>query len=77
MAAVLLWLGRRNLFTGQLIKLYLITYLLFRFATEFIRPEMKLWFGLTGYQWAAAAMLPIFVALWIRDRRSSGSTVNV
>jgi phosphatidylglycerol:prolipoprotein diacylglycerol transferase len=68
-AAVLFELQSRGLLRGQLIKLYIISYLAYRFLTEFIRPEARLWGGLTGYQWAAAALVPVFVWLWVRDRR--------
>ncbi len=66
-ACVLAALKRRGLFKNQLIKLYILAYLNYRFATEFIRPEPVLAFGLTGYQWAALALMPVFAALWIRD----------
>ncbi len=55
---------------GQLIKLYFIMYFVFRFFTEFIRPEPKFWLDLTGYQWSAMAFVPLFVALWIVDQRT-------
>jgi hypothetical protein len=55
------------LFRGQLIKLYILCYLAYRFGTELIRPEPRLWLGLTGYQWAALALAPVFVWLWRRD----------
>lgn len=67
-AAGLIWAGRRGLFTGQRVKLYIMAYLLYRFLTEFIRPEPELWGGLTGYQWAALLLLPLFAGLWWRDR---------
>lgn len=66
-AVVLALLLRHRLLSGQLIKLYFITYFAYRFATEFIRPEPRLWFDLTGYQWAALAFIPVFVALWHQD----------
>lgn len=69
-AAILAQLQAQGMFRGQLIKLYIIAYLLYRFATEFIRPELKLWLDLTAYQWAAIAFLPVFVGLWVRDRRT-------
>jgi phosphatidylglycerol:prolipoprotein diacylglycerol transferase len=69
-AVLLFWFGRRGWFRSQLIKLYLIAYLVYRFLTELIRPEPQLWLGLTGYQWAALAMLPLFAWLWLRDRRA-------
>jgi phosphatidylglycerol---prolipoprotein diacylglyceryl transferase len=68
-ACLLAWLRRQGLFRGQLIKLYIISYLAYRFSTEFIRPEVRMWQGLTGYQWAALVMIPVFVALWIKDRK--------
>ena len=64
-------LRRRGLFRGQLIKVYILAYLVYRFATEFIRPEARLWQGLTGYQWAALALIPLFLWLWRRDREAA------
>jgi phosphatidylglycerol:prolipoprotein diacylglycerol transferase len=64
----LAWLRRRGLFRGQLIKLYIIAYLVYRFFTEYLRPEPVIGLGWTGYQWATLALLPIFAWLWIRDR---------
>lgn len=70
MAGLLYWFQRRGWFRGQLIKLYLMAYLVYRFLTEFIRPEPRIWLGLTGYQWAALALLPLFAWLWVRDNRA-------
>ncbi len=69
-ACVLAWLARRGMFRNQLLKLYIITYLVFRFFTEFIRPEPQVMWGLTIYQWAALVWLPLFVWLWRRDARA-------
>ena len=69
-AAVVLWrLRATGRFHGQLIKVYFFAYFAYRFSTEFIRPEAELWAGLTGYQWACLALVPVFAALWIRDAR--------
>src|SRR5262245_14791177 len=65
------WLQHRGRFRGQLIKLYILAYLIYRFFTEFIRPEPVLGAGLTGYQWAVLGLVPCFVVLWIRDARSA------
>ena len=67
LAIVLAILQRRGMFRGQLIKLYIIAYLIYRFATEFLRPEPVLALGLTGYQWACLALVPAFALLWARD----------
>jgi phosphatidylglycerol:prolipoprotein diacylglycerol transferase len=66
----LAWLQGRGLLHGQLIKLYLLVYLVYRFATEFVRPEPVIALGLTGYQWACLALMPVFGFLWARDARS-------
>jgi phosphatidylglycerol:prolipoprotein diacylglycerol transferase len=71
MAAVLFALQQRGLLRGQLIKLYILTYLAYRFLTEFIRPEPRLLLGLTGYQWTAIAIAPLFVWLWWKDAKAA------
>jgi phosphatidylglycerol:prolipoprotein diacylglycerol transferase len=69
LAGVLWWSLRRGWFARQLIKLYLLAYLVFRFGTEFIRPEPIFGGGLTGYQWACLVLLGLFGWLWWRDAR--------
>lgn len=66
-AACLAVLRHEGLFRGQLIKLYFLVYFAYRFATEFLRPEPRLWGGLTGYQWTSLAMIPLFALLWWHD----------
>jgi phosphatidylglycerol:prolipoprotein diacylglycerol transferase len=73
-ALVLAALLRRRLLRGQLIKLYILAYLTYRFLTEFIRPEPILGLGLTGYQWATLALMPPFALLWVQDQRRIGSS---
>ena len=67
MALILAWMRSRGLLRGQLIKLYIIAYLVYRFFTEFLRPEPQIFAGLTGYQWASIAFVPVFAGLWVRD----------
>jgi phosphatidylglycerol:prolipoprotein diacylglycerol transferase len=75
-AAAVLWrLQQRGVFRGQLIKAYILAYLTYRFATEFIRPEARLWGGLTGYQWACLALAPLFAGLWIRDAQPTAQAL--
>jgi hypothetical protein len=63
-AAVILYqFQRRGILRGHLIRVYFVAYFIYRFATEFIRPEERLWLGLTGYQLASLALIPFF-ALW-------------
>ena len=77
MAGMLLALQRHGLVRGQLVKLYILAYLAYRFVTELIRPEPRLLLGLTGYQWAALVLAPLFAWLWWRDATAAtGSAVG-
>lgn len=67
MAGLLACLQRQGWFRGQLVKLYIMAYLVYRLASEFIRPEPQLLGGLTAYQWFALAALPCFALLWWND----------
>jgi phosphatidylglycerol:prolipoprotein diacylglycerol transferase len=71
MAWVLLVLTLRDALPGQRLKLYLIAYGLYRFATEYIRPEPAWWLGLTFYQWAALALVAGLALQWLVDRRAA------
>lgn len=65
LAAIFLWqCERRGWFDQQRIKLYILAYLTYRFFSEYLRPEPQVGIGLTAYQWASLALLPIFIALW-------------
>ena len=70
MALVLIWLTVRGLLSRQRLKLYLIAYGVFRFLTEFIRPEPVYWTGLTFYQWASLALIVGLALQWAADRRA-------
>ncbi|MCC6510377.1 MAG: prolipoprotein diacylglyceryl transferase [Pirellulaceae bacterium] len=67
MAAVLSWLKFHGLGRGQLVKLYIVAYLIYRWLSEFIRPEPDWWLGLTGYQWFAMLVAPVFMLLAWHD----------
>lgn len=69
MAAILLRLERKQLLPRQRFKFYLLTYCGYRFLTEFIRPEPRLFAGLTAYQWGVAAAVPVLLWLWRVDAR--------
>lgn len=68
-AAILWYLERRKLLERQRLKLYILAYLAYRFVTEFIRPEAKVFAALTAYQWLALVLVPIFIALWYYDQK--------
>lgn len=68
-AVALAFCERRGWFIGQRFKLYLISYLIYRFLSETIRPEPIMAGGLTGYQWACLGLIPPFLGLWWGDAR--------
>jgi prolipoprotein diacylglyceryltransferase len=69
MAGVLIVLTVRDRLAGHRLQLYLIAYGLFRFATEFIRPEPEYTLGLTYYQWASAVLAAGLAAQWLWEAR--------
>ena len=71
--ALCLW---RDAFRSHRLKLYLIAYGVFRFLTEFIRPEPAWWLGLTFYQWASLALAAGLAVQWRVDRRGQPLTAG-
>jgi phosphatidylglycerol:prolipoprotein diacylglycerol transferase len=70
MAGILLLMLRARVWTGHHLQFYLIAYGLFRFATEFIRPEPIWALGLTFYQWASLVLVLGLAAQWRIETRS-------
>ncbi len=68
-AVVLASLQKCGMFRNQLIKLYFISYCVYRFLSEYVRPEARDMFGLTAYQWTAAVLVLLFAWLWRQDAR--------
>ena len=71
MAGVLVWIQRREWLRLQRIKLYIFTYMVFRFFSEWWRPEPEAAFGLTFYQLSALAFAALFAGLFWFDARTS------
>jgi phosphatidylglycerol---prolipoprotein diacylglyceryl transferase len=66
--AIVMTIGQRQaIWRGQWVKFYIIAYLVYRWLTEFIRPEPVAWLGMTFYQWFAVVFVPVFAFLWWRD----------
>lgn len=68
---------RAGMFRGNLMKVYIVAYAIFRFFSEFIRDEQPLWLDLTGYQWAALALALFFSLLWWHDRAAGVARYQV
>ncbi len=65
MAGVLLLLMRTGLLRSHLLQVYLICYGVYRFLTEFIRPEPAWFVGLTFYQCAAIFLVVALATQWL------------
>lgn len=66
---VLILMIRRNWLRDQRLKFYLIAYGVYRFLTEFIRPEEVYAIGLTYYQWVVTFMVAGLAVQWWYDSR--------
>jgi prolipoprotein diacylglyceryltransferase len=71
MACVLVQIIRLDVLKRQRLKLYLIAYGVYRFLTEFIRPEEPWLLGLTAYQWGSLALIVGLSIQWRIDRSFS------
>jgi phosphatidylglycerol---prolipoprotein diacylglyceryl transferase len=71
MAVVLLLLLRTGQLRNQHLKLYLICYGVYRFLTEYIRPEPRLWLHLTFFQWASVVLIVGLSVQWTFTVRGS------
>jgi phosphatidylglycerol---prolipoprotein diacylglyceryl transferase len=74
MAGVLTICFVRGWFVTHRLQLYLIGYGLYRFGTEFIRPEAKLALGLTYYQYTSAVIVVGCALQWWWEIRASRSS---
>ena len=75
MACVILYVMLKGWIPTHRLQLYLIAYCVYRFATEYIRPEPEWWLRLTFYQWAALALASgLALQWWYETRRANGST---
>jgi phosphatidylglycerol---prolipoprotein diacylglyceryl transferase len=76
MVVVLVAVIRAGALRGQRLKLYLIAYGVFRFLTEFLRPEPAGWLGLTFYQWVALVLVVGLSIQWVFDARRGEGEVE-
>lgn len=70
-AGFFFWARGRGLWKRQLFKLYVMAYAVYRFFTEFIRPERRFFGEWTAYQGACLLLLALFAWLWARDAQAS------
>ena len=67
-----IWVGlvmlerQRSLADGARFKLFMVGYLAFRLAVEWIKPQPDLAFGLSSIQWACVTGLLYYFPVWLR-----------
>ena len=69
MAGVLLLCVRHDLLRTHQLQMYLICYGVYRFLTEYLRPEPRDLLGLTFYQWIALVMIAAMAVQWWYEER--------
>ncbi len=74
MYGVLVWLRGRVHVPGELFKIFLLGYGLFRFAVEFVRGNEVMAAGLSGTQIFLAFTMPILIGYFIRQLRTRAYT---
>ena len=75
-AAALLMMDRRRWLVGNQLKAYLIAYMIYRFLSEWLRPESPILLNLTVYQLVSALIAAILGMLWVRDSQERLATVH-
>jgi phosphatidylglycerol:prolipoprotein diacylglycerol transferase len=75
-AAIGLALERTRFLKDNRIRVYILVYALYRFLSEWLRPEARLYFGLTGYQLASLFIAALMAWLWLRSPRGDEAPVR-
>jgi phosphatidylglycerol:prolipoprotein diacylglycerol transferase len=56
----IIWFGRRPHSDGDLFKCFMVGYFAFRLAVDFLKPDLRVFAGLSSIQWACVAMLSYY-----------------
>ena len=66
---VLIVMDRKRWLVVNQLKAYLIAYLVYRFLSEWLRPESRLLLNLTIYQFVSVMLIAVLIGLWVRESR--------
>ncbi len=75
-ALALAVMDRKRWLVGNQLKAYLIAYMIYRFLSEWLRPESPILLNLTIYQLVSVAIIGILMMLWVRDSCELQPTVR-
>jgi phosphatidylglycerol:prolipoprotein diacylglycerol transferase len=64
---VFLWRRMQKAFvSGDLFKIFMVAYFAFRLACDFLKPDARVFLGMSSIQWACVAMLVYYSPDWLR-----------
>ena len=55
---------RRQLVSGDLFKIFMVAYFTFRLTCDFLKPDVRVFLGMSSIQWACLAMLAYYSPDW-------------
>ena len=62
---------RRPFIAGDLFKMFMVAYFTFRLVCDFLKPDVRVFLGLSSIQWACLAMLVYYSRDWARWLKQS------
>ena len=74
LAAVIFKVSHKPYLEGDLFKIFMAGYFAFRLAIDFLKPDVRVFFGLSSIQWACVAMLAFYardILRWARGWKHS------
>jgi phosphatidylglycerol:prolipoprotein diacylglycerol transferase len=57
---------QRPIVPGDLFKMFMVAYFTFRLGCDFLKPDVRVFLGMSSIQWACAAMLVYYSPDWLR-----------
>jgi phosphatidylglycerol:prolipoprotein diacylglycerol transferase len=78
--ATFLWRRMQRPFvSGDLFKMFMVAYACFRLACDFLKPDVRVFLGMSSIQWACVALLFFYHSDWFRwltAKQTSGDSSN-
>lgn len=68
---------RRPFVTGDLFKMFMVTYFVFRLACDFLKPDTRVFLDISSIQWACVAMLIYYCPDWLRWLKAKHAGVDL
>lgn len=71
---------KRPYVSGDIFKIFMVAYFAFRLGIDFLKPEVRVFAGLSSIQWVCAAMLAYYAAdvvRWAKAREAEEADVSV